>query len=81
MNPLRRPIAAVGLMALTLTALMAFKGEIELGDAGLRAGIILVAVRGMDTFTAWWLRRAAVAAARVSSRGQIIAPAAAVADD
>lgn len=81
MSPLRRPIAGLGLLALLVTAWLAMRGDISAGDAGLRAAVILVAVRLLDRLSVWWLRQAAHAAAKVSTRGKIVAPHVEVVDE
>ena len=52
-SPLRRIIGVLGLVALVPTAWLLVHGQLTLTDAGIRAGVTLVAVRVVLRLTTW----------------------------
>jgi len=52
-SPLRRIIGVLGMLALVPTAWLLVHGEITLTDAGIRAGVTLLAVRVVLRLTTW----------------------------
>ncbi len=63
-SPLRRIIGVLGLLALVPTAWLLVHGQLTLTDAGIRAGVTLLAVRIVLRLTTWGIGHVAASLER-----------------